>query len=302
MVMLLQNQIISQGQTIHAFLQSIHYGCIYYFVACLFLMLANWYCEVIKWQKLTNIFNPLPKNKIIASIATGITLGIMTPARVGEYAGRLIHIDAENRTKAITASLMCSLSQNFVNIGIGAMSIVGYVMLTDRWPISIAISSCTIGVVAAIVVYFILMNNETVMSIVEKSKMHESIKSFISKAHLNFEEEKIQHNLIATSLLRYSIYLAQYMLLLYAFGCSAPWYTIALGVAVVFFIQSGLPLPPLVSMLARTELALFIFAPYGMLDLSIVAATFSLWVTNLLIPSLIGLGIILLTNFPPQSE
>jgi hypothetical protein len=60
------------------------------------------------------------------------------------------------------------------------------------------------------------------------------------------------------------------------------------GIFLVFLIQSGIPLPPFLSMLARVEIAVIIWSVFERDVMIILSATFSLWIINLLIPSLIG--------------
>jgi hypothetical protein len=62
-------------------------------------------------------------------------------------------------------------------------------------------------------------------------------------------------------------------------------------------LQTAIPLPPIVGLLARGEVALKIWGISSQNDLSILAATFTLWVINLIIPALIGLVFILRLNF-----
>ena len=99
------------------------------------------------------------------------------------------------------------------------------------------------------------------------------------------------------SFARYVIYSLQYYFMLRFFGIDVPFLRAASCIATIYLLQTSIPLPPVVGLLARGEVALKIWGLFTHNDLSILAATFSLWVINLIIPAFIGLVFILKANF-----
>jgi uncharacterized membrane protein YbhN (UPF0104 family) len=99
------------------------------------------------------------------------------------------------------------------------------------------------------------------------------------------------------SFVRYLIYSFQYYFMLRFFGIDVPILRAASCIATIYLLQTSIPLPPVVGLLARGEVALKIWGLFTQNDLSILAATFSLWVINLIIPAFIGLVFILKANF-----
>jgi hypothetical protein len=57
----------------------------------------------------------------------------------------------------------------------------------------------------------------------------------------------------------------------------------------LFLLQTGVPLPPILGLVARGSIAVQIFGWYGADPLSALATTFTLWVINLILPSLVGI-------------
>jgi hypothetical protein len=98
--------------------------------------------------------------------------------------------------------------------------------------------------------------------------------------------------ILTLSFVRYAVYLGQYVLLIFFFGVTDQLVPAILGVSTLFFLQSNLPLPPALSVLARGEMAIFLWSVFSSNVLGIVAATFSLWIINLVIPSILGAMII----------
>ena len=60
------------------------------------------------------------------------------------------------------------------------------------------------------------------------------------------------------------------------------------GVSILFLIQSGLILPPILGLIARGEAALLVWSAYGVQAGDIVSAALIIWVFNLLVPATIG--------------
>lgn len=79
-------------------------------------MPINWILEGRKWQLLMAPFENISLKKAIKIIVSGVAVGIVTPGRIGEYAGRLVASDPTQKTEVITATLLGSIAQNFWNI------------------------------------------------------------------------------------------------------------------------------------------------------------------------------------------
>ena len=85
----------------------------------LILMPLNWYLEGKKWQLLMSPFVKIGWLQSIKIVLAGIATGIFTPGRIGEFAGRAITSDKDQKQEVITATLLGSIAQNFWNIAGG---------------------------------------------------------------------------------------------------------------------------------------------------------------------------------------
>ena len=52
-------------------------------------MLVNWSLEAYKWGALVDRFQSLSFSKKLISVLMGLSIGFLTPNRIGDYAGRL---------------------------------------------------------------------------------------------------------------------------------------------------------------------------------------------------------------------
>lgn len=265
-----------------------------YLIIALFLMPLNWVLESKKWQMLLQPFQILTAKEAMECVLSGVSLAIMTPARIGEYGGRLININKENRAYGLLANFVSSLSQNLVNITLGLVCTLVFVDVVFDLHYSILWSISGIGIIAILIVsitYFQIRFLKNVLDLLPSWKW---IKYLNSKAeHLIQYDNSILNKVLLFSSVRYLVYTAQYVLLILFFGVTDDVLLSVLGVSTIFFLQSNIPLPPAMSVIARGEMAIFLWSAFTTNVLGILSATFLLWSINLLLPALVGMVFIL---------
>jgi hypothetical protein len=84
------------------------------------------------------------------------------------------------------------------------------------------------------------------------------------------------------------VYSTQYFLLLRFFGIDIGLIPAYFSIAAIFLIQTSIPLPPVMGLLARGNVAVQIWSFFGANQVSILATTFGLWIINLILPALFG--------------
>lgn len=260
-----------------------------YLILAIALMPMNWILESKKWESLVNKFQPLTKGQALNSIFSGVCVAIITPARVGEYAGRLIHIEKGNRPRALAATFMGSISQNVVNVAFGSIALI---LLQYRyqlfpwdavWMTVLLVFAASVGLILLLLKYNVLIR--FVASLLPE-KWVTNIKAIIKDAQQLYLHEVTF--LLSVSSLRYVVYVMQYVLLILFFGVTGDVLGSILAIGVVYLFQTMIPLPPALSIFARGEIAIVIWSIFSSNVLGILAATLCLWVINLLIPALIG--------------
>ncbi|MEM1215175.1 MAG: hypothetical protein AAGJ82_05800, partial [Bacteroidota bacterium] len=98
------------------------------------------------------------------------------------------------------------------------------------------------------------------------------------------------------ALLRFLTYTFQYLLLLWFFNISLGWLEGMAGIFCIYLIQAGIPLPPGLGVISRSEIAILIWGSSIGTPLGIVSATFSLFVVNLMLPALLGSALLVQKN------
>lgn len=264
-----------------------------YLTIAISLVPLNWYLESKKWKFLVNQFQPFSIEQALSSVLAGVSVAIMTPGRIGEYGGRLIGIKQSNQPRALLANLISSLSQNIVNIGIGLVGALFFMQLFMPMHQSIFFSLMFMSLVIVAImltVYFRIDLLGGIIAYLPNWQWIQKVKSSISSFQQMDSSALI--SLLGISLLRYITYLSQYVLLIFFFGVTDNVISSILGVITIFFLQSNLPLPPALSVLARGEMAIFLWSVFTSNVLGIIAASFSLWIINLVIPAILGTMII----------
>lgn len=268
--------------------------------ALLALCLApiNTALEGKKWQLAIRSFHPMTPINATRSVLIGNAVGIVTPAKIGEYGGRLIDIDVSDYSNALGANLLCSIAQNVVNLFFG--TIAAFIGLTYyRSSFSyLTVSLVTFMLLLALILVIIVMNYDALTAwILSNVKLKQLLKRLHQNINLN---QIVSHQSLSAILsysgLRYTVYLSQYIFITYAFGFEVPFVARIIGVGIIFMIQSGLVLPPLLGFMARAELALFVWTLFGVLSANIVGATVVLWLINIALPALVGSVLLLWPN------
>ena len=261
-------------------------------IVAVIMVIPNWFLEARKWQ-LAMRPEMLTFQKSLASILSGVAAGLFTPARVGEYFGRMFPLDKNIRGHSIIATFRCSLAQSVVTMSLGVMALSLYVNTAILFVDGLGHSLLQIfGISAMIFALVVYLNIHNITG--QLSRISWISKYGIPLGTRNSMRSQLQ--LLGLAMLRYAVYLIQYVLVLLFCGIALPFVDMMIHVALVFFIQSMVPLPPIAHLFARTGVATAVFSYMGNYELVIVLSSLMIWVINLLFPALCGLGIIMTHN------
>jgi len=264
----------------------------YYLVFVLLLMPLNWLIESIKWRAMMNNYREISLATAYKSILCGVTCGLITPARVGDFLGRLLVIDAGLKKQSVYASFICSLSQNIATLIIGLIACVYFISNIHNFTLAskyIIITNVLIISVGLILYYF----HRAILSYFSSTNLYRKHLGFLDSYVVNIN---VYHKVLLLAIFRLVVYASQYLLVLLFIGISSSmWYNIV-AVCTIFLIQSTIPLPPLMGLLARGEIAVIILGLLGYSTITALLAAGLLWVINLICPALLGLIHILKLN------
>lgn len=268
-----------------------------YLLLVVLLSPVNIAFEAKKFQQLIHQFAPLSFWRTFKSVLAGVTIAIFTPNRVGEYGGRVLFVDAEHNWKTVIATMVGSLAQLLVLLSVGLVSTAYFAsQMLKPEPLVVALLLSLGGLLVGLLI-FGFFNIDLIIPLAKRVPGIYRFQKYFK--HLLVLKEYTRPELkraLLFAFLRYLTYSLQYYFLLKFYAISAPFFIAMTGIATIFFVQASIPLPPLMGLLARGEIALFVWGMFSSNEVDILAATFSLFVINIAIPALLGMGFIVQVN------
>jgi hypothetical protein len=255
-----------------------------YLLTICILMFLNWGLEARKWQVLIAPYEKISLLRSLQSILTGITVGLFTPNRVGEFTGRIFFLETADRFQASVKSIFGSFIQLSVTLIAGIIAIweyhkkhydeiaplTGIVDPQKKYMLLLIIAITVIGFLA-----------------IFRMSFFAKYKHYLS-AFLEIKKAELLH-VSALAVFRYLVFTVQYYLILMVLGIEIEFSIACILIALTFFIISIIPTFALTEIIVRSAVAVYVFSVLAPSQPVLVAsASFLLWLINLAIPALIG--------------
>lgn len=259
-------------------------------ILALILMPLNLGLETRKWQVLLRIKNEdISFRLLFKGVLVGMSLGIFTPNRIGEYAGRLSVLPKNLRFDGGVFTLINRLSQMVITLimGIGVFFLSQPLQIHTSYPLLASllpwITAGLLFVLITMIFTLPLWSNILIKLIPRHSKFHKWTGKIMDIPVY------ILSRVLLLSLLRYFIFSLQYLLLIYAFGSEQGIFEVGLLVVMVFLIKSLAPIASFAELGIREAVAVTVGGWIGISSLTATSSAFALYVVNLVIPALLGL-------------
>ena len=257
-------------------------------LACL-LIPFNWMAEVEKWRPFVLRSEWITRWQALKAVLAGTSFALFTPNRLGEYGGRLLFVRPENHWKAFVANAVGSAAQYLVLLTGGLPGGIYFAGQLLKWNFYTQIQALVAAVFLLTGLYFCYFNIGLIHTVARRLPVVKKMEGWHRRLQLleHFSRPDLL-KVLGWSALRYVIYSTQYFLLLQFFGIKTGIYAGISGIATIFFLQTVVPLPAVASLLIRGNLAIFVWSIYSDNTAGILAATFVLWIINLILPALVG--------------
>ena len=257
------------------------------------LLIPNLYFQFYKWRFLVRLIKPEASNSECAqSLFAGFTFGFITPGRFGEF-GRAFFIKDCSwlRVLGIAAiDKLFSLSMVILFGSIGLLYFIG-----REFSLIVVVPLTILIVIALLVVFYILFHPEVIRTFLYSINIilpfRDKIKQLMSSMEHFSRERAIK--LIWLNLGFYLVFLFQFYFIILAFEKAAIIQAF-LAISATMLVKSMLPIS-LGDLGIRESAAIFFLGNLGLQQSTGFNSSILLFAINLLIPSIIGL-IILLRN------
>lgn len=292
-----------RGESVHHWQQMADFATSQWLLFALAVLLipANWGLEALKWWWMVRRYYPEePFLSCFQSVIAGITTGIFTPNRLGEYAGRILYLAPGHRAEAVMMLLLDRAAQMLVTLLMGSAALWLMVQAHENQLIAGLNAAqipfraewlpwCYAALLAVnVVVLAGIFNPRVVHGLLWKFPLQRfPLLAKASDALLD-----INPHLLAKILLmgaaRSLIFTFQYILLMWMLGYTGS-FSLALGMIwVIFFIKSAIPSVALSELGVRESTALLVMGIWQVPDSVAFSSTFLLYVLNIILPALIG--------------
>lgn len=255
-----------------------------YILLVFILMFCNWGLEALKWKKgIIKTIN-ISFFKSLKITFTGVTVGLLTPNRIGEVPVRAMLLNKKNYGELVLKTIVTSFSQVVITILLGGLAIlfVQPYFIDNDSILLIRSLAILIGLVT-LVFYFKIKVLKKAFDRIPYFKKHK-----ISEALSQFTTSELAI-LLLFSMLRYFVFSIQFYLIFYAFGLYFDIFTNLLLIPVCFMFTSIIPTIFFSEILVRSSIALVIFGGLFNNDLLIVASSLILWFINIALPAVFGM-------------
>ena len=263
------------------------------------LMFVNWGVEARKWQLLLKPVERMSWSKAFKAILTGVAFAINTPNRIGEYGGRILYVSSGNRIKALSLTVVGSMSQFLVTLFSGCG---GLLFLLNMPPsatsiakgqsylfwievmLYLVIAVCFVG----LLIYFRL---SWIVKLIEKVPVFSKFALHI--AVLGDLNRVILIRVLSLSVTRYLVFVIQFVVMIKLMQVEVTVWQAFWLVSVVFLVLAFVPTIALVEIGLRGKVSLELFGLLSANNVGIIAATIGIWSINLVVPALLGSLLIL---------
>ncbi len=268
------------------------------FLTVIILILVNWGIEAKKWQLLVQHVQPFSLFKAFKSVLAGCSITMLTPNRIGEYGGRILFLKEENRIKAISLNIASSISQLLITMVMGCAGLI-YLrffshnnsnvlsVLPDFWGNVLIYFSIT----ATVLLFLLYIRLAWLVRLIEKVPAFTKAVKHVTVLDEFSARELLK--LLLLSLLRYLVFVLQYILLLQVMQVNIEWGLSFWLITVFYLVMAVAPTIGFLELPVRAKASMELMKLYSTNTLGIETAALSIWLINLVLPALIGSLLIL---------
>lgn len=258
-------------------------GPIYLLIIAIVLMPMNLLLEAKKWHLLAGSAQPLTYRQALSSYFAGIAVSLVTPNRIGEYPGRLLYLKRKNTIRLVGVSILGALAQMLTLFIYGLVGLIYYNIHFPGTFSTIVLVACAVVLVVVFIIYW---RFETWMPIIERIKWLKKYNVY-AKLLKSFTPRQ-QLTILSISLVRYGIYTAQYLFLLWWMNVDVPVFGGYMMSSLFFWVIAVIPSIALVELGERGQVGLYLFHHFSDNTVGILAATVGIWAINLILPAIVG--------------
>lgn len=279
---MLRGDIAEQWATLRAQLNG---RTLKWFLLVLLLAPLNWTLEALKWRKLLHRISPLPFYRAYLSMLTGMAFSLVTPNRVGDFAGRIMHVPDRYKLKAALASMIGSIAQMCITASFGIIGLVYYNLHFGNRASLIALA---VAVLIALLVLVLYLKIGRLSSWSTKNRTLRKV-NVVLRVLKSYNKSDLLYILLL-ALGRFLTYNLQFLLLINILGAGVPWTRGFMMSGLMFWTLAVVPSVAMLELGVRGYAGIALFVQTGLTtaSLAILGGSYLLWVINMVLPAILG--------------
>ena len=255
-------------------------------------MFINWGIEAAKWQRLISPLEKFPFIKSLKSVLAGCSITMLTPNRIGEYGGRIMYVNAEHRLKAISLTILGSLSQLTITMLMGTAGLIflnflnsnEHVLSSLPWFLNDGL--IYISLIVTVILLLAYFRVHFFITIIARIKILKGIIKYIDVVDIFSGKQLLR--ILFLSFFRYMVFTLQYVLLLEVMGVNISLPLTFWLLSIFYLVMVMAPTVGFTELPLRATVSVALLKLYSSNILGMQAATFGIWLINLVVPAIIG--------------
>ncbi len=270
-------------------------------------MFFNYGIEARKWKLLLKPLEAFSFAKAFKSVMAGCSITMLTPNRIGEYGGRILFVQEQNRLRAISLNILGSISQLLVTIVMGTVGLIALNYFPGENDIAFTFIPGALNksllFICVFLSFFLLvfyLRIGWLIHLMERVKFLAKPLKYVRL--LDQFSGKQLLRILFLSFIRYMAFILQYMLLLNLMEVGIAYVLCFWLLTIFYLVMAVAPTIGFTELPLRATATVGIFQAYSSNILGIQAAALGIWLINLVLPAVIGSILILGIKITKENE
>ncbi len=264
-------------------------------ILLILLIFFNWGFEAKKWQQLALKIEDISFLEAFKGVLIGLSLGFITPANLGDYAGRMWKFQHQKRAESIGAILLGNGIQFYISLLFGTLSFVYFSVTQQQLFLGFNAVMVIVLTISLSLGFFAYQKRHLFYLFILKIPF---LKRFAHTIQIleHFTNQEVKE-VFFWGLMRYLTISLQFVLVLLVFQIKLNVLDLWVISCLIFLIKTIVPAINFLGDLGIREFsAIYFFSFYQVNTAAVIAATFVLWLINILFPVLLGSILVLKTR------
>jgi len=265
-----------------------HFG---WLLAIFTLLPINWLLEALKWKMLTANIQQISIKQAAKAVLAGISTGFFTPNRVGEFVGRLLFLNPENRKAGVTLSAVNSLTQNLIMALCGIPACILFFSHTGKNGRFEAIWFVAWVIICVVLLSLIYITLPRISRKLATGKFADKIIPFTT-CLTEFTPLQLSE-IMLVSFIRYIVFSMQFGFMLYFFKINLTPFEALIAIPTTYLFVTFTPSFAFSEAAIRSSYAVLVIGAFSGQIVGIALAGLCIWLVNFVIPMLVGSAVVL---------